>query len=589
MSVSAISLSNLKNLQQKLEANQGASYEEQAQLVKDLFSKTYYNSGSESKADLQNQIKTLESRIKILQVEANLIYEQLRTQNQKINKAQEELTDKLTQVASASETYTQKQYDSINKAVELATEMYKNGEISKEEIPSKIAALIEGTNPEGAARIRNLMAGADEKSSEVKMLINNLTSLFNYADTKSGELAASQASLELLELLSNKISDAKGGYTNNNNDASVPVYTPKKEAFVDECVAQYRVAASGDIYSMANPQTQKFSEALGINGGESYLKQMKEQGFTYKEAMYATTFIFNQVGIKYVPGGQLSVPYGHGADAKNAYTTFIDQVKLYWGEDASRADGTGEGGNGGETDVPVIEPNRTDPIGFNSGNVTYDFAIDRNNDNIFNGKEEFLGADKGIQELFALDINNDGKVSTDEMEDLYVVKNNHELGDFGFISAQMAGISEIDLNSFKENNYTNVNGNILAGTFNITVNGKATEGRQTLDNDHYLDVAYGGGFGEAYTISLSDAETKAIYDKFNQDNMPITQNDIDTLKANAQTSVEEIITTKAKISDNESSIREEKNAARDTEVQEKEDDENDKKKQILNPETSVNS
>lgn len=561
MSISAISLQNLEGLAAKIEANKNASYEEQEKMVKSLFSQKFYNSGAGSKASIKLEIDRLEAYIKRLQPQIEVIYEQLRTMNTKVQKAQQELTQELAEIASESDEYTQKQYDEMNKAVETASLMYMNGEITKEEMPNKIAQLIESNNPLGAARIRSMMASSESKSSEIQRMVTNLTSLFTVADNMSGELASAQASLSLMKLLYLKTNDAAGGYSNNDNDTSIPVYTPKKEAMVTNLDYQYTNGNVNDLES-------------AINAG--YLKEMKDQGFTFKEAMYATEFIFDKSGISYELGNTATVPNGE------IYDTFCQQVKDLWGKDCNRLEaGTSVDPNTGAI-IPPKPPKRknTDPIGWVNGNTTFDFAVDRNGDNIFNGKEEFLGAENGIEELFALDANGDGKINGNELNSLLIVRNNHEIGDFGFISAQMAGLSEIDLDSFQETNYVNINGNIEAGKFNLTVDGRTTQGRQTLDNENYLNTAFGKGYGRQYTISLSEAETKEIYAELSNNKNPLTKEDINTVKTNQKEGELSLSETDAIVKQNEQSVNEAKIQAEDTQVATKneEDDEQEKKK-----------
>lgn len=603
MAVSAVNLSNLNNLKSVLEANKNSSLEQQQKLVKSLFSQSYYNGGSQSKAQIAAEIQRLENYIKTLEAKMTVANQELKNLNSQVKSAQDELADELTKIANESETYTQEQLDATNDAVKRAQNLYKDGKISEGEIPSKIADFIAESNPAGAMRIRNMVSSSESKSSRIKLLVNQLTTAFDKAENISDQLSTANSSLSLMKILSSKIGETAGAYKNTNADTALPVYTPVKEGYVDQCVQQYRVDATGsDIYSYDNAQLQKLGEALGMDGGVSYLDTMKTMGFTYKEAVYASVFIFNQVGITYQPGGDLNVPYGHGDQAKAVYDEFLRQISINWGVNGSRYDendgGSGDiddgsNGNGninGGTDVDGGNTNidgngntnRTDPIGFKKGNVTYEFSVDRNNDNIFNGSEEFLGALNGIKELFALDSNGDGKVSVDEMDGLFVVRNDHSAGDFGFMSAADAGISEIDLGSFKEMNYTNVNNNILAGTFNLTLNGRSQMGYQTLDNEHYLNTAYGAGFGREYTLSLTDAETKDIFSKFKENSTVMSQEELNTVLAKANDGESNVKDTAKAVRANEQEVKEDKNEAIESELPagmtQKEKDEEEKKK-----------
>lgn len=601
MAVSAVNLSNLNNLQSILEANKNSTLEQQQKLVQSLFSQSYYNSGAQSKAEIESEIERLENYIKTLEAKMTVANQEIKNLNSQVESAQNELADELTKIANESEAYTNEQLEATNDAIKRAQNLYKEGKISEDEIPSKIADFIAESNPTGAMRIRNMISSSESQSSKIKLLATQLTTAFNKAENLSDQISTANSSLSLMKILSNKIGEATGGYKNTNADSSIPVYTPVKEGYVDQCVQQYRVSATGsDIYSYNNAQLQKLGEALGMDGGISYLDTMKTMGFTYKEAVYATAFIFNQVGITYQPGGDLNVPYGHGDQAKAVYNEFLNQISKNWGMNGSRYDendgsagdfddGNGSGntdnidGSGNTNGTGSGNTNRTDPIGFKNGNITYEFSIDRNNDNIFNGSEEFLGAVDGIKELFALDTNGDGKVSVDEMDGLYILKNDHSTGDFGFMSATMAGISEIDLGSFKEMNYTNVNNNIVAGTFNLTLNGRTQVGYQTLDNQHYLDTAYGAGYGREYTLSLTDAETQDIFSQLNGKSAVMSQDELDAILEKVDEGADDLKDTEKAVSENEQEVREEKNAALESELpanmsQDEKDKEEEKKK-----------
>jgi len=560
MSISAISLAQLEGLTHRIENGNYSSYQEQAQAIQSLFSQAFYNSGSSSKAGIKLEMDRLEAYIKRLQPEVEKTYEQLRTMNAKVQQAHEELVKELAEIAAASEEYTQEQYDVMNKAVEQASVMYMDGDITKEEMPGKIAQLIESNNPEGAARIRNMMASSQGKSSEVNTLVTNLTSLFTRADNMSAELASANASLSLMKLVYAKTGDAVGGYSNDDNSATRPIYTPAKEALVTNWDKQY---TEGNVTDL--------EDAIG----KGYLQNLKDQGFTFKEAMFATEFIFGKSGISYELGQTATVPNGA------IYDTFCNQVKELWGKDCERLpENTQVNPDTGE--IETINPPSTggdhDPIGWVDGNVTYDFVIDRNGDNIFNGKEEFLGINDGWAELVSMDKNNDGKVNGEELNGFMVLRNDHTIGDFGFMSAEMAGLTEIDLASYQENNYVNVNGNTEAGNFNLTVNGRQTQGRQTLDTDEYLNTAFGGGFGREYTIKLTDAETRDIYAELNKNKNPLTQGDIDAAKNNQRAVELEAGVTAAAVIENEIEAATAKSRAVNAEAPAKDESEDEKKK-----------
>ena len=332
------------------------------------------------------------------------------------------------------------------------------------------------------------------------------------------------------------------GSSDNSTAANErPIYTPTKQALVDvlaqgikglektdgEYIPFRETHAQGlepaDQCSMANPQLVALKNFLGMNGNgtlnkdgvleSSLLNQMKDAGFTAKEAVYAINWIFDKCNMSYTPGGQWSVPNGHGQGAHDTYATLLDQFDKLWGVDALRTDDNIDPENGGNNNPenpenPEEPVKRTDPIGFANGDTTYEFVIDRNNDLKFNGASEFLGASKGIDELKALDTDGNGVISKEEMESneqLFVLMTDHNTGAHSFLAIAEAGINSIDLKSLKSSDWTNINENQLKNTFTVnTANGGSVKGYQTLDNDFYLKKSYNGVENAEMTVTVDD-------------------------------------------------------------------------------------
>jgi len=138
------------------------------------------------------------------------------------------------------------------------------------------------------------------------------------------------------------------------------------------------------------------------------------------------------------------------------------------------------------------EAQRCDPIGFVANGVQYDFFVDNDGNGDLSNETEFLGAQNGWQEMTALDTNNDGKVSVDEMKDLMVVSKDAEGNQTVQKASDLfAATDTIDLNSYTSQNKDFENGNTLLGTFSLSFQGnEVTDAYNTMDEISWLDENY---------------------------------------------------------------------------------------------------
>ncbi len=136
---------------------------------------------------------------------------------------------------------------------------------------------------------------------------------------------------------------------------------------------------------------------------------------------------------------------------------------------------------------------RVDPIGFASEDKRFDFFVDKDENSDITNENEFLGAEKGFDEVKALDTDNDGTVTKEELEkgNIKVVQTNADgTQEIKNVADVLKDGDSIDLNSYNEVGEDIGNGNTLQGTFNMNVDGKTVEGYQTLDNVKWLDDNY---------------------------------------------------------------------------------------------------
>jgi len=166
-----------------------------------------------------------------------------------------------------------------------------------------------------------------------------------------------------------------------------------------------------------------------------------------------------------------------------------------------------------------------DPIGFTVGDITYDFFIDKDNDGALSNENEFLGATNQWAEMQALDTDNDGKVSVQEMIDagVKVVARDSKTGEQKVMDIADLNMEDIDLSTYSTAKAGDQgNGVNLLGNFNITVDGQTVEGYNTLDTLDYLDKNYdfsdkekgigrfGGVTGSTAAGSTADFEAQYV-------------------------------------------------------------------------------
>ncbi len=136
---------------------------------------------------------------------------------------------------------------------------------------------------------------------------------------------------------------------------------------------------------------------------------------------------------------------------------------------------------------------QVDPIGFTDGDKRFDFFVDKDDNSDITNENEFLGAENGFDEVKALDTDNDGIVTKEELEkgNVKVVQTNADgTQEIKNVADVLKDGDSIDLNSYEKVGADIGNGNTLQGTFNMNVDGKTLEGYQTLDNINWLDENY---------------------------------------------------------------------------------------------------
>ena len=503
-----------------------------ANKVKSIFTENFYNGGSNTAGSISNEIERLESYISQKQEAYQTTYAYLKYTSEELNILNQQLQRQIYEVTQQADADERKQKRAIEQAIDETNQMYMEGDIEKSDMQPTLSRKL----AQYCTRDNNLALMNSKLTpikSQMTSMTNKIADLIDRVNCLESESKLAQGTLVLMKNLMSKMDlNSSDSLTSASQR---PIYTPTKQALVDTLASGIKgLTKDGeyDAHSMSNPQMAKLKDFLGMNGdgklGEngvlkgSMLNQMKDKGFTSKEALYAINWIFDKCRMSYQPGQQWSVPYGHGEEAKNVYSELIDQVKTLWGADALRgADDTATTTDpktttttNPDTTTPttIDNPDRTDPIGYSIQDTTYEFVIDRNKNNIFDNKSEFLGASNGINELKAHDLNNDGTVSRDEMESneqLFVLMTNHETGEHAFKSIKEANIDSIDLNSLTSKNWTNINDNVLKNTFTVnTLTGSTVQGYQTNDSNFYIQKSYNGVENAEMAVTVDEKAMK---------------------------------------------------------------------------------
>ena len=152
------------------------------------------------------------------------------------------------------------------------------------------------------------------------------------------------------------------------------------------------------------------------------------------------------------------------------------------GSSGSSGGGSSSGGGGGSAE----------PIGFHYNNKTYDFIID---DGKFDSVEDFLGFRTMWSEMQALNKDGNDIVDINELKEANI-KMVDDRGTVHNIDELFGNDFYVNLKSYDENGDYNIDRNdddndgipnqVLLGTYNVNINGKAVNGYNTFDDTEWL-------------------------------------------------------------------------------------------------------
>ncbi len=542
-----------------------------------LINSKLFNVGSDTskKADLEAQQKSLQAAIETL----NKKIKELETDNndniELIAQYEEELDASLKEIMQEAADLTEEQQKEISKAQSSLIEDLKKGEITEDEFSSKLAGKIVmlGFSNMTETQLQQKLDGNTAYKQKITALSETISDTTQSLTVTQQQLALTTVSLNTVNALLANMTEAVDFDKKYASGSSI--YSPQKVDLIDFLSSKYGKGANDGGLS-----------GLGKALDDGIIGQMYDGAFSMPEAVYAINWMFPDTGISYdAATNKFVVPWGHGTEERDTYGKLVSQLNsLDWANsDTKIANATNNGdgtytdaaGNvftpqvvtatGGTVNLPTdegeavvenedeqVEEDRTDPIGFNHGNISYDFVVDANGDNIFNGSEEFLGAAKvqtssltdanivstfgekfagmsaedvkkfdvdgdgfitGIEELLMYDTDKNGKIENEELEDLTILKTNWATGARSFTSASLAGVTSIDLSTFQsggaysgslinKENWLDINNNLTQNRFNVSMsNGNTLSGYQRLDNNEYISKVYKDAYNMKYTIN----------------------------------------------------------------------------------------
>ncbi|MBQ2870707.1 hypothetical protein IJE86_03280 [bacterium] len=499
-----------------------------------LFSTQVWNTSDPqgTSATIDRQIAELEALIDQIKAEMEAVYEQQKAANAEMEGLVNDLNEESYQASKQADRNIKEQQDTVTKATDEAYSAYMKGEIEKDEIPLYIANAVAKTNPAGGAKMEAHLSAMDSKGQKITSISNKIANMLDSINEFTAKLKTTETSLDLLKQLKSQIPEHKTREDIQQNIQN-PVFTPTQEALGDKLIDKFKTANDGK-WADGNEGTAKLKEALTGSGTVdkakldamspeekakavedcdlskySALELMYMSGMDVNQAGYAIGHIFRGAGIGYAAEegaekGKIVVPAGHDA-TKDIFRELENQYKTLWGGEFERGSMNDKGNKGG-----------ADPFSWRDGDTTYTFTVDRDGDGKFDGPEEFLGANGGVDEIKAADTDGDGQLTAAEMDEagIFIMENDQALtggGTYGFNGADVMGIDFLDINSFRDIadiHSENLNGNTRKAEFDISINGETVLGKQTENQEAYNDMFYGHTYGEAISFGLDPEEVQ---------------------------------------------------------------------------------
>ena len=395
-----------------------------------------------------------------------------------------------------------------------------------------------------------------------------LYNLMNNSDFVSELANAGLSQSEMCKFFADNFSKAGVYYDSNANTVTYPngMDSDARSAFsgVTKLIQGAKTATNPFLGTLdtassagntidSNEQLKTLSENYN-----DILTELKNKGYTFKEAMYALfgensangyKGIFSDCGINYSleKQGKDNANYSinPAGDEKTAlmYKNMAAKIGELWGVQPDNLKNSGNNSSG-NTDIKKenVNTKRTDPISFKVGDTEYSFVVDRDNDGVFDGVNEFAGADENtnwVQDLLQYDKDGDGILSQEELKNVYLLgakttvsgsdtsssdgrnvdDTNTQNVQYSSTSAYDLGIDSIDLRKFlnadgsvntsliNKSSGFDINGNeTFEDSFTFNVNGEQVTAKRTDDTDDYLNTVFGDASGRSNALGGLDVD-----------------------------------------------------------------------------------
>ncbi len=486
---------SLSELNEKAEAmlediRQGATSPQNAQTLNELQTigatlSKYIKEGSELEKFLSQQIETLRAEIEDLKTQVDIYEHEYDTQAKTVDEESSKLNKKINSALADSQSLTTEFQKKSTQIIEECIEAYKNGEYPNEQLYNVIENKL---NLEGGLNTSALdkdLKDCTVRGEEIKSLCKSIDKIVG--NLRNAHQKYNDKNSLLNRTISNRNSVASWI---NTSSARYQEGYEVRQNMRKEIIDKYHVEGNGDV-SSSNPQVQKLAE---------FLNNKELDNMPYADAWNILQNTFDDCGIKYdAEKGVMSIPKGHDASSTNIYNALVQSMKDNYGINAERYDD----GYQDPEEPGNINIQRNDPMTFSKGNIKYEFIQDRDGNGIFDDESEFLGAEKGWEEMIAYDEDSDGIISGDELKKLQVVAVNQTNGQYTFTNAHSAGVESINLDTYKEINETQITGDLLAGTFEVNLGDKIVQGTHSYDTERNIENKYAILFGAKIT-DLSD-------------------------------------------------------------------------------------
>lgn len=356
----------LKNLQETLFNNEwmkelyGKKRAEQQEKLRGVFTVVSENNVDKAtKTNMETQAETLGDKVERLEAKMAVLAEELAQNEKEIAKHANEITNLVASAEDTADEMQDEQKSLITRATEDVFAMYKKGQIGRDAIVGEIRRRLEDSLAMKSLGLQMdaILGALDGKKAEVQGLVDSAARWIDQRNILEAQYGATKSAYDMLNATIKQVGATDTTYQNYDLNTNGPIYSPEKVGIVSDLVgdANYNVqptnrdyvegsaplskdeiaekykdylgtpATSGvDANSYKNLAVQNLGKALD----EGLMNDLAGSGMSTNEMQKFLAENFAGANIK-LNDGALSIPYGHGADAKAVYDKLIKGVNDY--------------------------------------------------------------------------------------------------------------------------------------------------------------------------------------------------------------------------------------------------------------------